>query len=553
MAQADLLAQKIAGTNPEVGFGEGVVLPYRQHSLDTRGFEALERANVRRAAEEAARKKNNEDYYNTTIKNLPEYQREFDQGLSGWRDSIINKSSQMVKNGVRPSQSPEFTKEVLQFSQAANATKQLNADLEKLNTMPVGTYINRESLKGAALKKYTELKDRVNQGDRSAFSESIIPDANDPEHFLFDKFLDDKYGKREDVVTSVDHVLKNDRGERVIGKKVTAKFVTNKDGKIVPGIGQEVIDNDLYSETTDPNTIQFRNALFSLADKQIMNKALELKSSGDPKYSDMGTTQIMQSISANPSDPHYKEFNRRKIAEDIHRSKLEPFQRVSTDNSVGALNEYNKGDGDGSDPKDLRIQPTVITQNTANNVPITAAGVVLMKNNKPIELRVAPKMIYDLGAGKRFKNNDRVNIKTTGLGYVLKRINNDGPPVSFKSIDETVNFINTATDKELQKYALGQVIFGNIEEKKSIQGDTGQDVILDEAGNVNKAEQNVNRTVAIDYEPDGETGAMLDALSNGAFSTRTLSQDEQRVKDAWENRFKAKNTIDPKKKTIEGF
>lgn len=529
MAQTDLVAQKILGTDPQVGFGEGAVLPYRKHSLDTAGFEAMERAGARRAAAEAARKKNNEDYYNTTISKLPEYQREFEQGLSGWRDEIVNESSQIVKSGSNPSQTPGFTKKVLAYTQAAKATTQINADLEKVNTMPVGKYTNRESLKGAALKKYTELKDRVNQGDRTAFSESIIPDPNDPEHFLFDQYYNDKYGTRGDTSTSTDQISYGPKGERIIGKKVTAKFVTEKDGKVVPGIDRSIIEDDLYSETTDPNTLQFRNAIFSLADKKITNKALQLKESGDPRYSDMGTTQIVSSISSNPKDPHYSEFNRNKIVEDIHKEKIEPFQKVSTDRSIGALNEYNKG-GDGSEVKDFKLQPAIITQKSATGNNINVPGVVISKKDKPLTLTVAANSIYDFNTGLQdVKNTNRVPIKATSVGYALAS-KGTNKIMAFDGPEEMVEYINKTPLKELNKLNLNQYIFGNIEEKKGTEGDTGEDDPYD------KYQQTVNRSIAIKYNKEDETGAQINIQSGGSFNDRILSPNEQMVKDAWDKK-----------------
>lgn len=537
MAQTDLVSQKILGTDPLVGFGESAVLPYRQRQFESSGYDAMERAQTRQEAAKAAREKNNEDYYNTTIKALPEYQREFERGLGGWRDEIVSESAQMVKNGVNPSQTPDLTKKVLQFTQAAKATTQINNDLEKINTMPIGKYTNRESVKGAALKKYTELVERVNNGDRSAFGESIIPNPNDPEHFLFDQYYNDKYGSRGDTVTGEDQISYGPKGERITGKKVTARFTTNKNGKVVPGIDRSIIEDDLYSETTDPNTLQFREAVFSLADKQITNKALELKQSGDPRYENMGTTQIASSISANPKDPHYKDFNRNKIAEDIDRQKVEAFQRISTDNSIGALNEYNK-DGDGSKKQDFVFEPAVISQNSASGNVINIPGVVLAYKDKPLTINVAANSIYDFNTGKQdLKNTNRVPIKATSVGLALTS-KGTNKIMAFKDVDATIDYINKTPLKELNNLKLDQYIFGNIEEKKDTEGDTGADDAYD------KFQQTVNRSIAIKYNKEDETGAQINLLSGGKFNERPLTPDEQRLKDAWDKKTAKKPKSD---------
>ncbi len=74
-----------------------------------------------------------------------------------------------------------------------------------------------------------------------------------------------------------------------------------------------------------------------------------------------------------------------------------------------------------------------------------------------------------------------------------------------------------------------------------------------------KLEQNINRSVAIDYDPNGETGGLLNAYSDGEFGKRTLTPDEQRINDAWSKKTAKKtkqiavSKPDPNKKTIEGF
>jgi hypothetical protein len=550
MAERDLVAQKILSTDPQVGFGESAVLPYRQHSLDTRGFEAMERAQTRRAVKEEARKKNNEDYYNGIIKSLPEYQREFEQGIAGWRNEIIDRAYQNQAKGI--TNDPNLAKDVVSHIQASKATKQLNTDLEKINTMSFDKYTNGQSVKGAALKKYTELLDRVNQGDRSAFSESIMPDMDDPEHFKFNDYYNDEYSKRPDTITSQDTISYGPLGERITDKKVTARFVTtkkdesgreilDKDGNpiIVPGIDQSEIDRQLDENTADPYTQRAQKATLLLVDKQIAKKAQELKLT-DPSYSDMGVEEIMSNISANPDDPHYKEFNKHKLAEGIVRRQLEKYQRVSNETDISAGHKYDKGDGGGSKTNKFKMAPAVITQESgrlvkgedgeptyeaglSHNIP----GVVLSKDNKPLTFNVAANTIYDFKTGLQDKKNtDRVPIKVNSIGYALA-YKKTGQIISFKSVDEMENFINTKPLSELNKIDLNQYMFGNIQDKKTVSGDTGED-----------EEQNTNKSIAIKYDPKGETGGQLEIYSDGEFGKRQLTPDEQKVKDAWEKKTK---------------
>jgi hypothetical protein len=536
MAQPDLVSQKIMNTDPQVGFGEASVLPYRERQLDTRGFEAIERAQTREAAREEARKKNNEDYYNATIKDLPVYKRELDGAFANWRNEVIDKTSQRVKNNVNPSSDPEVIKEVLAYKQAVTNGNQLFDELEKIKTLPVSKYVNKASLLGSAKKTVDERIERAIKGDRSALMEgSIMPDVNDPEHFLYDSYLNDKYGKREDTVTSEDQISYGSLGERITDKKVSAKFVTTKNGKVIPGIDKAVIDDELYSPTTDADTLQARAATFSFADKQILNKALQLKESGDPRYKDMGTNQIVASISSNPADPNYKEFNRNKLAEEVILKKLEPFQKVSTDNNITSGHRYaTDGDGSGTKTKDFKIEPAIINQNSATGNSLTAPGVVLTKKDKPLTLTVAANQIYDFEKGAiDFKNTARVPINATGVGYALAN-KSSNKILAFDSPDALIDYIKTAPKKDLDKLNLNQYVFGNINERKDVEGDTGED----DPGE--KGETHLNRSIAIKYDQANEVGAQINASSGGTFNSRELTADEKRVKEAWDKRLTKK-------------
>jgi hypothetical protein len=532
MAQPDLIAQKIVGTDPQVGFGESTVLPYRQHHLDTRGFEALERAKQRDEAAQEARKRNNEDYYHATIKNLPVYQRVFEEGLGKIRNEIIDEGGEIIRRGGNPRQVPGYTKKVMAFAQAANATKQLDADLESVNSMPVSKYTNRESLKGAALKNYTEAADRINKGDFSGYSASITPDVNDPEHFMFDAYYDDKYSKRPDTITSTDQISYGSLGERITDKKVTARFVTkDAKGNVVPGIDPSVIKDELYTETTDPFTLQSRNATYALVDKIITNKALELKS--DPKYKDMGVNAIKASISSNPSDSYYKEFGKNKLAEGIVKNKLEQHQRVSNETDITSGHKYDKTDGgDGTKKVTFKMQPAVITQESGTGNTHNAPGVVISKNDKPLTFNIAANTIYDWRTGlKDEKNKDRVPVQANSVGFALtdKKSNKI---MAFDSPEKMAEYIKNTPLKDLKNFSFDQYIFGNIQEKKKVGGDTGDDE--------GETEDIQNRSVAVKYNPDGETGALLNIYSDGAFAKREFSPDEKMVKDAWEQRMKKK-------------
>lgn len=349
--QPDLVAQKILNTDPQIGFGQGDVLPYHRRELDTRGLDAIERANTRKDMQEEARKKAGEDHRRETLKNLPVYEKEFDKEGARQRNQVVSNAYADIARTGKVSEQTQ--KDLLSHVQYAEDTKRLKKELESVDNMVVSDDISKESLQSAAAKKYRDIHERSNAGDTTATNESVMPDVNDPQHFKFDKYYHDLYGNRKATDISVDEIRNGALGQEITTKKTSANFVTkDKNGKDVPGIDQSVIDANLYSETTDPKTLRFRNAIFSLADKKIQNKALELYHSNDPRYADMTPERITEVISTNPSDQNYREYNRKKVAEDIDRNKTEQFQKVSVDNGIRSGHAYPQSKGGSGNSQD---------------------------------------------------------------------------------------------------------------------------------------------------------------------------------------------------------
>lgn len=116
--------------------------------------------------------------------------------------------------------------------------------------------------------------------------------------------------------------------------------------------------------------------------------------------------------------------------------------------------------------------------------------------------------------------------------------------MAFKSVDDMQNFIETAPKAELDKYSLKQFLFGNIAEKESIEGDTegaGQANDISALLNKSKGNEVRNRTVAVEYTPDGEAAARLRILSGGTFNkNRPLTEEEKKVVDPWNFRMNEK-------------
>ncbi len=161
--QPDLLAQKISGTDPQVGFGEGAVLPYRENRIDTRGLDAIERANTRKALQEEARKKAGEEYRKETLKNLPVYEKEFEKEGARQRDQVVTNSYADINKTGKVSEQSQ--KDLLSYIQYAENTKRLKKELADIDNLQVDPYTSKEAMQAYGAKRYRDIYEKSNNGD----------------------------------------------------------------------------------------------------------------------------------------------------------------------------------------------------------------------------------------------------------------------------------------------------------------------------------------------------------------------------------------------------
>lgn len=574
----DLVAQKILSTDPQVGFGEGSVLPYRQHSLDTRGFEAMERAQTRRAAKEAELQKTNAHFFNERIGKLKEYDRMFAGLINKKTKEVLETGTRVIREGRgQLTGDNEFNQKFADRNALADGTMQMRKEYEDIEKADYGDYISKNDVVGAATRNFEKAALDAEDGDISAVSRSIKPNVNSFEFFKVDKFI---YDKVKDIKMSEQSTDK--KGYGGLGEYITTtsngyKFATkDANGKLVAGVDKSIIDYFLNSNTTDPDTLRLRASMDNAADLEIENKALQILQN-DPRFKTLRKDEVPEQlnklkdqISYDQKSPFYEGID--AIKERILKDKLNPFQESKEKTDIKQGFKYDT-DGDGAEAKKFKIEPTNIVRNTKNGLGVFAPGVSISKDGKPIPLSVAPTRIHDFNMESLdFGNIDQVPVSVTGVGYTLT--NKDGSLVSFKDNESILKYINTAKKEDLNKLKLSHVLFGTIQEKKNTQSDTGKDQSLNSSGElVNEKgeielddegypikppkEETINRSVAIDYDPNGETGAMLNSMSGGKFKDRTLTPAEQAVKDAWDKRMTKKSTQvskpDPSKKNIEGF
>jgi hypothetical protein len=369
MAQPDLVAQKILGTDPRVGFGESVVLPYQKDPLDTRGFEAMERAKTRQQMAEDDLKKSNEAFYNERIGKLNEYNHLFNTHMDQQRKNLIDVATKTVASGKRLQSDGDFNQAFSKFQASAQSSKQLQKeyeDIEKLTAADVGKYVDLRELKGASAKKLGEVALKVNNGDESAWRESIKPDLTSPEFFKIDEFL---YDKTKDIKASSqvsDSVIGGSLGQYVERTEKGYKFSTrDENGDIIPGVDKSVVDYFLNLPTDDSDTLMFRSVIGNLADKTIENKALQIMKS-DPAYRGMSKDEVpevlkrlKQQIAYDPNSKYFE--GRDAIQETILKGKLNPFQESTEKTEIrGGHKNPSNNDGSGgnqsSTPEELLVK-----------------------------------------------------------------------------------------------------------------------------------------------------------------------------------------------------
>lgn len=358
MAQPDLVAQKILGTDPQVGFGEGSVLPYRQHSLDTRGFEAMERAQSRRVAAENDLKKSNEAFYNERLNKLNEYDHVFNAHMDAKRKNLVGIATKTIRSGKRLAAENEFNQAFTEYQALAQGTMQLKKQseaVEQLTEADVGKYVDLREMKSESAKMKGGIALAVNDGDVSAIQGTVMPNINDPKFFKADEFI---YDKTKDIKASIEsnESLRNSGiGQYITQTEKGYKFSTrDAKGNLIAGVDKSVLDYFLEVPSSDPDMNQFRAVIGSLADSQIENKALQILQN-DPRYKGLTKDEVPEELKRLKREIAFDQKSeyfegRDAIQRKIVKAKLDPFQE-STEKS--GMKTGFKYDNDGNGTEDV--------------------------------------------------------------------------------------------------------------------------------------------------------------------------------------------------------
>lgn len=354
MAQPDLIAQKILGTDPQVGFGESAVSPYRQRHLDTRGFEAMERARGRKEAQEAELQKTNAHFFNERIGKLAESDRMFDGLINQKTKDVVDTGTNVIrKRGGNLTGDTDFNQKFAERQALAQGTMQMKKQYEDIQKADYGDYVSKEDVVGAATRNYQKAALDANNGDTSAVSRNIKPNENSFEFFKADKFI---YDKVKDIKMSEQSTDK--KGYGALGEYITTtsngyKFATkDAKGNLIPGIDKSIVNHFLNNPTNDPDTLRFRASMENAANLAIENKALNILKN-DPRYKDIREDEVPEQLNKLKEQIAYgqgQEFFEGvdAIKERILKNKLTPFQESKESKDIKSGFKYNT-DGDGED------------------------------------------------------------------------------------------------------------------------------------------------------------------------------------------------------------
>lgn len=453
MAESDLIARKILATDPQVGFGESAVLPYRRSPLDTRGLEAMERAQTRRAVAENELKQSNEAFYNQRLNKLEEYDHVFNTQMDAMRKNLVGIATKTIRSGNRLAADSEFNQAFTAYQALAQGTMQLkkqSEDIEKLTDADVGKYIDLRELKAESAKMKGGIALAVNDGDVSAIQGTVMPNLNDPKFFKADEFI---YDKTKDIKASIEsnESLRNSGlGQYIIQTEKGYKFATRDEkGNLIPGVDKSVLDYFLTVPSSDRDTLQFREVIGSLADSQIENKALQILQN-DPRYKGLTEDQVpealkrlKQQIAFDQNSEHFE--GRDAVMRNIVRAKLDPFQESTEKSGMKTGYKYDKdngsGEGDVDSPEGLFIKTLAgLQQQTPEIIGGLGESTVTNENNVPYLDATSLFKGINTGQDKEGKAHEPyavlIDPEKPGSIYIQQTKNSELIPMSDAAITE---------------------------------------------------------------------------------------------------------------------
>lgn len=344
MAEVDLISQKLMGTDPRVGYGEAGVSSNQVPPLDMRGFELQAQVNAQKAKAEADKQKalqdqiNKLDFVNAEGKHTPQYEE-----LKGAYNS---QAASMLESGQLDAQRLiKMNADINAFAETGNNehTAYIN-DIDK--TIPdynssygkneynqgEATKVSNVTYNGTPIGGYTGTITRTNKYGQQEQVSIYDPKAN-PDLYNIEAAADNfttaykqlglnEFATRTDI----------ENGSRTVAIENINKgiyMMVGKDGKAVPGISDNVLDNYLsYGAVNDYYANKILPQYYA-TDAAAIKAYPELY----PQYAGLNEDQIIQSLRQN-GDPLRKGLNQDALVKDTARKDLESRNKQSIETST---------------------------------------------------------------------------------------------------------------------------------------------------------------------------------------------------------------------------
>jgi len=562
MAAPDLTSQKIMGTNPDQGFGDSVVLPYRARGFDYAPYQFLQAGEARKAEELQARKKRDMDLFQT----LKRPSNETKGNIRLQED--YNKYSQHLANKLTNGEDLSPAEIVAMGNDLATKDaqdKDAHAKYEMTLTQEVP---DNQKAYGAAYNSGLATKKAID-----AYHEQPLGKFNHSSNPLEDTELYDLPTAGREFANNFQDIYSQKYGTEYANedpeKASTVKTSTGavfmvmdpKTGAMKPGVGEAHVD-EFLNEKNGIVKIKIQkevvNPEFQQDAKIIMNNAAR-----DPalmKFVGKSEPEVFAMIQE--SNPLKNGKNIAAYTRDIAKKQLEAYnsqsKNVEISNEKKQPKEFDPSTGSNYDTKFLATEGTfshaTATGPGAQTKRFSIPGVNTTKNGQTLTpVQINPKQYRDLSSGQVISTlRDRVDYTPQHIGTAL--VKPDGTTVAMEPDVLAVSIKNAADAYKAwveggkkgarppgyDKWTLSPVSSGYIDTKLNSEGKSpdglkpgANDVVVSKWDpDQGKTISVIRKTVTIPMQTGDDVESALNAQSGGTLRNRQLTAQEQALQDA---------------------
>jgi len=579
MAATDLTSQKLIATNPDQGFGESYVLPYRPRGFDYTPYQILGAPKDRDAEERAAKAKRDLELISKfgkvsdDTKGNPQLQQKQGQ-YKQYLGSKIDKGEAVSQEELAKLQAD------LDLESAENIAEKQQYDQHVKSVIP-----DYEKTYGSAYNKGLANKDATSaywETPRGGFRAQADPTQATHLYDLpiaaqdFAKNFANIHASSQANESSTENPEKATSYSNSIGSVFMIADPNNK-GRQMPGVGQKHID-EFLNEKNGVAAKKIDKEVVLPEYQQDAKKISELAKT-DPaysKYSMMNPEQITQDLLTN-GNPLRKSstgipLNQAGYRNQVARTQLEAYNneaRKTVFSNEDKAPGYDSSYGSNASNKFLAT-PGVFAQTSPTSTTTTSAdGKTLVKYGatkrydipgvattrdgatlKPISIN--PRQYRDLSTGEIINTpSDRVEYTPQHLGTAM--VDKSGRVVAIGP-DELVTRINNSTEAlrvwnaggrkgpkppSFEGWTPTQVSSGYIDTRLDTQGKSpenlkpGESVVDIYNPEEGKNVKMIRKTVTIPVKQGDDVETYLNAQSGNSLRNRQPTDQEKAIQDAW--------------------